>query len=110
MNDEIIVLNTSVLVVEGTYRYERVTLSEAQSMALGAGGLMSVIGHPATTEVVSRDLGVPVPINRVALTDFPVGQRALVFKLRGRAPVGAELTIEEIQSIGYDYHELTRLE
>jgi len=99
-------LNTAILTTFGDYRYTPVTLEHARWM-VEEQPWQSAVGHAATAEVLSRLLGVNVPMNRVAYIQRP-GDNALVFKLRDRLPEGTILTVEDIERIGYDFGLLTR--
>ena len=58
----------------------------------------SVIGHPATAEIVSEKTGTKVEMNREQITLNP-GDELLVFQLLQRLPEGKTLTKEEMQEI-----------
>ncbi len=103
----ITLLNTSILTAFGVYRYEPIALEEAKLMI--ARGFVSAIGHESTATILSELLGESVPINRFDYQQ-QIGDRAIVFKLKRRPPEGAILTADEIQSIGYEFGLLTRLE
>lgn len=109
-NPRVLILNTSVLLTPGTYRFESLSLDAARAVVTPSEQVVSAVGHPATAEVLSRDLGAEIANNRLTLTGHAVGQRAIVFKLRERPPTGAELTVNDIDRIGYDLMLLTRLE
>ena len=103
------ILNTSILTVFGSYNYEPVSLEDAQEMvSSNPEGFESAVGHQSTAEILTTLLEVEVPVNRVFFVQ-EVGQTALVFKLRGRAPEGIILSREEVEAIGYDFGRLTRL-
>lgn len=59
--------------------FQRVTLIRAQSM-LEVHGVESAIGHPSTAAVLSRRLGMEIPVNRV---DVRLGskERALLAQI-----------------------------
>ena len=101
----ITILNTSILTNYGRYDYCPLTLEQAK--ALIADGFVSAIGHKSTAELLTTLLGVSVSMNRVEYRQEP-GQSALVFKLKGRPEEGKILTIEEIESIGYEFGLLTK--
>ena len=93
------ILNTSILSEFGSYTYEPLTAQQARQL--------SAVGHQATAEVLSEDLRVSIPMNRITFTQQP-GQRAIVLKLCSRPAEGAILTKEEVRKIGYDLALLTR--
>ena len=100
-------LNTSILTAYGSYKYEPMPLIDAQ-IYVRCGEFQSAIGHQATADILTALLEVPVPMNRVQYSQ-EVGEVALIFKLKGRAPEGKILTVEEIEEIGYEFGTLTRL-
>jgi hypothetical protein len=100
-------LNTSILTAFGSYRYEPLTLKAARELV--AEGFVSAVGHDSTAHILSELLGVSVPVNRFEYQQQP-GEQAIVFKLKRRPPEGAILTAAEIQTMGYEFGLLTRLE
>lgn len=123
-------LNTSIITAPGEYRMVPVSLLEARQLLADAvsacqyghdsqedqlhgdycrqpGGFDSAVGHESTAAIMTTLLGMVVPVNRQQFAQA-AGQHALVFKLRGRAPEGAVLTVEEISAIGYDWYLLSR--
>ncbi|HEY9786343.1 MAG TPA: DUF1874 domain-containing protein [Candidatus Obscuribacterales bacterium] len=112
MNDgTLTILNTSILTSYGAYTYEPVSLEMAKQMVRdcqGNGGVIqSAIGHRSTADLLSMLLEFPVAVNRM---DFKqsVGDAALVFKLKQRAPEGAILSREQLEAIGYEFGLLVR--
>lgn len=103
----ITLLNSSILTAFGAYRYEPLALEAARHLV--ANGFVSAIGHESTAKILSELLGEQVPVRR---DDYQqqVGDQAIVFKLKRRAPEGAILTMEEIQAIGYEFGLLTRFQ
>ena len=99
------ILNTSILSEFGSYTYEPLTTQQARQLVTG--GFISAVGHQATAEVLSEDLGVSIPMNRITFTQQPE-QRAIVLKLCSRPAEGAILTKEEVRNIGYELALLTR--
>jgi hypothetical protein len=68
----------------------------------------SAIGHESTAEILTELLGIPVAVNRTNNKQAP-GDRAIVFKLRGRPEEGRVLMRADIDRIGYDFGLLTRI-
>ena len=109
-------LNTSILTNFGSYEYKPMGLRDVQILAYNANdpmigpddGLLSAIGHESTAAILSDLLEVPVAMNRIQFAQ-EVGQSALVFKLKWRAPEGVILSRAEIEAIGYEFGLLTRL-
>ncbi len=104
-------LNTSILTTYGNYSYEPVSLERAkrlvQEYQTNRHTIRSYIGHQSTADLMSRVLGYPVEVNRGQYT-HEVGDVALVFKLKGRPPEGAILTLDELEAMGYEFALLTR--
>lgn len=102
------ILNTSIITSYGEYKYEPRDLEQVRMMVGHvAPPFQSAIGHQATADVLTELLEVPVPLNRINY-EQQIGDRAVVFKLRGRPPEGAILSREQIDAIGYDFGLLTR--
>jgi hypothetical protein len=101
----ITILNTSILTTYGSYTYEPLTVEEAKATI--SGGYDSAVGHQSTCEVLQVLLGVPVEMKRVQYAQ-QIGDRALVFKLKGRPEEGRILTAPEIEVIGYEFGLLIR--
>jgi hypothetical protein len=102
-------LNTSILTAYGVYDYYAVSLEHARKLVLSADELQSAIGHQSTAEILSELLGITVAVNRIAYVQS-VGDTAIVFKLKGRAPEGKILSREEIEAMGYEFGVLMRIE
>ncbi len=106
-------INASILTAYGLYRYEPLTVEGArrliaQSQSNGV-RLRSAVGHTATASLLTRLLGVEIPVNRIAIAQ-QVGEQAIVFRLNSRPPEGAILSEPELEAIGYELGLLTRLE
>jgi len=101
------ILNTSILTTFGSYEYKEISLQDARKMI--ENGFKSAVGHQSTCDVLNRLLDVEVPMNRVFYTQ-EIGDVALVFKLNGRPPEGAILTVQEIEKMGYTFGRLVRVE
>jgi hypothetical protein len=71
--------------------------------------LQSAIGHQATAEILSDLLGRPVPVNRIQYSQN-LGDKAIVFKVKGRVPEGVILKREEVEAMGYEFGILERIE
>jgi hypothetical protein len=94
-------LNTSILTGgEGNYRLSSIDLATAKGAVKD--GHVSHIGHESTAQLLTALLGVEVAFDRTPFMQTPV-DTALVFKLKGRAPEGVILTVEEIEAIGYEF-------
>lgn len=96
-------LNTTIATVDGVFEVKTITLDEAIKMAQNnSENIVSAIGHESTAQIMTELLGVNVPVNRIQFSQ-EVGQVALVFKLKGRAPEGVILNREEIEKIGFEF-------
>jgi uncharacterized protein ORF117 len=104
-------LNTSIITTTGTYKMVDLTLAQAKDLAqANKDNLLSAIGHSATADVLTKLLGVDVPANRIVFSQ-DVGQQAIVLKMRGRLPDDVkDLTVDDMQQIGFDLFLLTRLD
>jgi|SRR3990167_595219 len=94
-------LNTSILTAHGAWDYQPVSLVEARKL-VASRPWQSAIGHDSTAAILTELLGVEVPVARIQYQQGP-DDLALVFKLRGRPPEGAVLSVAEIEAIGYDF-------
>ncbi len=105
-------LNAPVLTTFGDFRFEKLSLEQAQNLIKEfaddkAKQVKSAIGHAATAEVLTDLLGYKVEANRVEFIQT-TEDAALVFKLKHRAPEGVVLNREEIEKIGYEFGLLTK--
>lgn len=107
-----ILTNTNIVTSEGIYQNRKATLEEVClhiDAWGGKHGMKSAIGHESTAKILTELLGFEVKANRV-----PYEQRerevAIVFKLKGRPPEGKILSKKEIETIGYDFYFLVRLD
>jgi hypothetical protein len=100
-------LNTSILTNFGSYNYREITLEQAREL-VNSNQFQSAIGHQSTADIMTTILEVEVPLNRIQYAQGQ-GETALVFKLNGRAPEGAILSVEELQQIGFTWGILERI-
>ena len=98
------ILNTSILTNFGSFNYEPLTLEESKSLI--SNGFESAVGHQSTCDILSSLLEKEVKLNRIQYSQ-KVDDIALVFKLKGRPEEGRILTVDEIESIGYEFGKLT---
>ena len=99
-------LNSPVLTGDGCYRYRTVALDEARQL-VAQNDWVSAIGHPAAAEIVSTELGIDCPCNRMDWRQR-VGDLALVFKLLRRTAKVGDLSREETLSAGFEWGLLER--
>jgi hypothetical protein len=105
-------LNAPVLTTFGAFRFEKLSLQQAQNLIKEFADdeskqIESAIGHVATAEVLTELLDYKVEANRVEFIQT-FEDAALVFKLKRRAPEGVVLNLEEIEEIGYEFGLLTK--
>lgn len=104
----ITLLNTSILTTCGQFDYSPADLTEVRRLlSENNDEFVSAIGHESTAQILSDLLGLPVAVNRIQYAQ-QVGDIAVIFKLRGRAPEGVILSREEVERIGYDFGIITK--
>jgi hypothetical protein len=104
-------LNTTITTTDGLFEVTTLSLEEAKNLfhSYAAGsGVDSAIGHDSTAQLFSTLVEGDVVAHRQMFEQQP-GQEALVLKLKGRAPEGVILTLEQIEEIGYEFKLMTRL-
>ena len=104
----ITLLNTSILTNYGVYLYAPLTLENAKK-EIHNNEWQSAIGHQSTAEILSDLLGIECPVNRIQYKQGP-SDTAIVFKLNGRVEEGRILSRDEIEEIGYQFGELSRID
>ena len=104
-------LNTSIVTTVGTYKMVNLSLDQAKDLAQkNKDNILSAIGHDATAQVMSKLLGVDVPMNRIVFSQ-DVWQDVIVLKMKGRLPDDVkDLSIDDMYNIGFDLFLLTRLD
>ena len=100
------ILNGSVLTNIGSYVVFPIPLESAR-LLVNSMEIESFIGHESSAKTLSRVLQRPIPFNREELHQT-VGQLALVFKLKERAPEGVVLSKKELEEIGFEFWILYR--
>jgi len=86
----------SMLVPPASIRVTEVTVDDVKRVV--AQGFVSAIGHDATAKIISTQLGVQLPVNRVAIQLKP-GDLLLVFQLLARLPEGKILSVDEMKQM-----------
>jgi len=61
-------------------------------------GFTSAVGHEATSQVISTQLGIQVPTNRISVKMVP-GDVLIVFQLLARLPEGKILSEDELRQM-----------
>ncbi len=104
---KVYVLNSPVLTDYGDWRLEG-PISVGRAVELLSAGFVSAVGHAGTAELLSKLLGVQIPVNRIHAEMQP-GDRALVLRLDQRLPEGTVLTLEAVEQQSFELGLLTRL-
>ena len=104
---KIVLLNTTIVTTDGDYSIKTISLEKAKELVKNA-NLLSAIGHQSTADIVWELLEIPIKMNRIMYTQ-EVGDIALCFKLKGRPEEGKILTAEEIETIGYEFKTMERI-
>ncbi len=68
---------------------------------------ISAIGHQASADVMTQQLGTFIPSNRTSI-NMQVGDQAIVFKLKERLDEGRTYTSAEMQIMQTEWGLLTR--
>jgi len=69
-------------------------------------GFVSAIGHEATAKIISVQLGIQVPVNRVAIK-LTSSDILAVYQLLTRLPEGKVLTDEEMKQVAAKWYLVT---
>lgn len=104
---KVVLLNTTIVTTDGDYSIKTISLEKAKELVKNA-NLLSAIGHQSTADIVSELLEIPIKMNRIMYTQ-EVGDIALCFKLKDRPEEGKILTAEEIETIGYEFKTMERI-
>lgn len=100
-------LNSPILTTYGDYRFEGpLALATARQFVMQP--VHSAIGHPATAEFLTAQLGRPVPLHRAAVRMQP-GDQALVLRLLDRLAEGQVLDAQALSAAPHEFGLLTRL-
>ena len=94
------VLNGAIATTPGGYVWFPIPVESARILANSI-EIDSYIGHESTAKTLAKLLERPIEYNRTELRQ-EVGQMALVFKLKQRAPEGVILSKREVEEIGYE--------
>jgi len=82
----------------------KIGVEEAKRLLEGR-EFISAVGHESTAEVISKVLGMKIPVNRIRIT-LNEGDEAVVFQLHGRPPEGKILSAEEIEQVGFSFYHV----
>lgn len=98
------IFNTTILTTPGlTYTSEVISVDIARRYLRPIIGrqIVSAIGHDSTAAIASSLFERKIEVNRIPAS-MKAGDVAICLKLKGRAPEGVILSMEEIEKIGYD--------
>ena len=101
----IYILNAPILTDYGVYDFYKISVEEAKPYLEGR--FTSAIGHQGTADLLTSLLGIPVPMNRIAIK-MADGDMAVVFRLKNRLPEGVVLPEEELSKLDYEFGLLRR--
>lgn len=105
----LVLLNAAILTAYGKFEFEPLSIDEARKIIREAETVESAIGHAATAEIMTNLLDYKVETNRAEFFQS-VEDVALIFRLKKRIGEGKVLNAEEIESIGYEFGLLKKLE
>lgn len=97
----IVFLNTTILTCDGDFNLQTVTLDDVKNILRDDCERLSAIGHESTAHVMTKLLGEAVSVNRIQYRQEK-GDIAICFKLNGRPPEGAILSIDDIIEYGFE--------
>ena len=89
---------------KATVNIARITLEFARQLVQAP--FESAVGHEATAQLLTAQLGVEVPYNRVSISLAP-GDTLIVAVPATRLPEGKVLSLEELQSLPVHYFLVT---
>lgn len=101
----IYILNAPILTSYGQYDFEKISIEVARKILRRP--FVSAIGHESTALILTKLLGIPIPVNRIAIKMQP-GDIAVVFRILTRLQEGKILTEEEIKKVPYEFSLLKR--
>ena len=102
---KVYLLNTLVIPVnfdtydEAYIKMEKISVDEAKQI-LQNNPFISAIGHEGTAKLLSRLLGINIPVNRITVF-FEPGDIGIHFFLKQRLPEGKVLTEEELKELDF---------
>lgn len=104
---KIAILNAPVITVAGDYTYRRMSINMAKNL-LKKNEFISYCGHESTASLISRLLGIKIPVSRKNLKQR-IGQKAIIFRLKQRAPEGVVHSEKDLKRIGFEFGLLERI-
>ncbi len=100
-------MNSPILTHYGHWQFAG-PLAIMNAQLILADGFVSAVGHSASADMMSKLLGIVIPVNRLHISMEP-GDRALILRLMQRLPEGKVLTSEEIKATPFELGLLTRI-
>ena len=100
------IINAPIITTYGSYAYYPIPIESARIL-VNSMEISSHVGHESTAAIISDVLERPIGFSRKELKQ-KVGQQALIFKLKRRAPEGTILNREQLEEIGYEFGILYR--
>jgi hypothetical protein len=106
----IYLLNAPILTDYGKYIFEKIPAAMATAILTSSfeTRFTSAVGHQGTADMLTSLLGVPVPMNRIAIRMEP-GDTAIVFRLKNRLQEGVILSEEELAKLVIEFGVLERI-
>ncbi len=80
----LVLMNSSMMPLEGTYRIRKITVEEARKLASECDKIESYIGYPRTAMYIARVLRINVVINRASVHSLSEEDTILVCRLKYR--------------------------
>jgi hypothetical protein len=99
-------LNCPILTSFGNFSYTKI--NNPVDIVKFHKGFVSAIGHKSTAGLLTKLLGIEVPVNRIQARMEP-GDWALVFQLGTRLPEGTVLDDAALQNLDYSFGLLIHL-
>lgn len=95
------VLNAPVLTSYGSFTYTPLRLEAARTL-LKDSAFVSAVGHEAASALMTRILGIDIPVSRIRVKMVP-GDFAVVFRPLVRQPEGKILTESELAELPFEF-------
>jgi len=86
-------------VAEVKVRLNKISVEEAKDI-LSNNKFVSAVGHEGSAQLLSRILGIPIPVNRISVY-FEKGDIGIHFFLKQRLPEGKILSDEELSKLEF---------
>ncbi len=102
------ILNSPVMTSYGLWQYEPISVLEAKKIIdYHDGEFTSAIGHESTAKLLSELLEEDIQVNRIK-AELKVGDHAIVFILKTRAPELKIYTKEELMNMDWELGLITK--